>query len=879
MKPPKQKEAQRVKEKHTQRQSPNRSVIKDLLWFSGIATFLKVLLIPAYHSTDFEVHRNWLAITHTLPLSHWYTDETSPWTLDYPPFFAYFERFLSVFASLVDPTITDLYNGLNYKAPSVIIFQRLSVIASDTVLLYSLYKLTKNMELKKRFLIWVLVVWSPGLLIVDHLHFQYNGFLLGILLISLGALQKGNDLMGGFVFAVLLCFKHLFAVAGPVYFVYLFRHYCRGGVLRGFAKLVTMGVVVVGVFIAAYGPFAYDGQILQVLRRMFPFGRGLCHAYWAPNFWVFYILSDKLLAFVLRKLGFHIQPPSASFTGGLVGDSSPFAILPTITPSVTFAMVLLAISPCLVKAWRNPQPKMIIRWVAYAYTCGFLFGWHVHEKASLHFLIPLAVVAVESIEDALSIYSLFPLLYEAQEYPIKVVLLLLHVALMWFGFSSKFSETSESDKKTGSISKNGGLVTGWIEKIYLVVSIYSLFPLLYEAQEYPIKVVLLLLHVALMWFGFSSKFSETSESDKKTGSISKNGGLVTGWIEKIYLVGFVVVEVWGQFLHPLILGDRLPFLPLMLISFYSSNGEDVKDEAETQARGESTMPERFRYLTKEAPDPPVRWPYFIGGYLHLAPINRPPRLMFATRGGNRAGLVRSYDAHKGVFVFNDEASFSFCSKEIAEVTGMRDSGISLKEYEEGLSSSPHFPQYLFKLRGELVSGAKGKISANHIRAMLMGMSVGDDEGKLIFKKLMIFYLMEEVLLCEANSSRAVIYNRIREIQHKLTDKNSQESPPIQKYKGQRVKDLDIVLKALKASDIDPCPHCTSCSQDSGSPDSGSSSAVQNAEDAVSVVAEIANLSLAGDVADKDVVKGDHGPKTGPDRPRPYRTEDREPEKP
>nr|GEU37110.1 reverse transcriptase domain-containing protein [Tanacetum cinerariifolium] len=189
-------------------------------------------------------------------------------------------------------------------------------------------------------------------------------------------------------------------------------------------------------------------------------------------------------------------------------------------------------------------------------------------------------------------------------------------------------------------------------------------------------------------------------------------------------------------------------------------------------------------------------------------------------------LYRSYDAHKGVFVFNDEASFSFCSKEIAEVTGMRDSGISLKEYEEGLSSFPHFPQYLFKLRGELVSGAKGKISANHIRAMLMGMSVGDDEGKLIFKKLMIFYLMEEVLLCEANSSRvprakmwqlvediekcetgpmpvleAIIYNRIREIQPKLSDKKSQESPPIQKYKGQRVKDLDIVLKALKASDV------------------------------------------------------------------------------
>lgn len=71
-----------------------------------------------------------------------------------------------------------------------------------------------------------------------------------------------------------------------------------------------------------------------------------------------------------------------------------------ITPSITFIAVLLAISPCLVKAWRNPQPRMVSRWVSYAYTCGFLFGWHVHEKASLHFVIPLALTSLKSVEDA-----------------------------------------------------------------------------------------------------------------------------------------------------------------------------------------------------------------------------------------------------------------------------------------------------------------------------------------------------------------------------------------------------------------------------------------------------------------------------------------------
>ncbi|KAK9048911.1 hypothetical protein SSX86_032122 [Deinandra increscens subsp. villosa] len=49
------------------------------------------------------------------------------------------------------------------------------------------------------------------------------------------------------------------------------------------------------------------------------------------------------------------------------------------------------------------------------------------------------------------------------------------------------------------------------------------------------------------------------------------------------------------------------------------NSSSSNDEAEIQARGESTLPERFRYLTKEVLEPPLRWPYFIAlGFLLYA---------------------------------------------------------------------------------------------------------------------------------------------------------------------------------------------------------------------------------------------------------------------
>ncbi|XP_024544555.1 probable dolichyl pyrophosphate Glc1Man9GlcNAc2 alpha-1,3-glucosyltransferase [Selaginella moellendorffii] len=483
----------------------------ELLVMAAIATCVKILLVPSYHSTDFEVHRNWLAITHSLPVDRWYVDETSEWTLDYPPFFAWFERLLSAFAAVWDPRIVDLSAGKNYASSSCVLFQRGSVMVADSVLYLGLWSYCKGMAPDKRKLVYAVVVFSPGLLIVDHIHFQYNGFLLGILLLSLAALKQGKDLLGGVIFAALVCFKHLFAVAGPVYFVYLLRHYCSGQ--RRLRNFFQLAISVLGVVVFAFGPFAYYGQIQQVLRRLFPFGRGLCHAYWAPNIWAMYNTADKALSILFKAAGFKVNSTTAAYTGGLVGEFSSYAVLPSITPLITFAMVLSSLVPWLYKIWRNPQPSRVVYYITYAYMCGFMFGWHVHEKASLHFVVPFSLIAVESMDNANDYLFLSTVCY------------------------------------------------------------YSLFPLLYEAREYPIKVLVLLLYSTLLWDCFSNYFSvKVDGKGEDKSKASRHSRTALGRLKSSYLAGMILIEIYGQFGHRFLFPQRLEFLPLMLVSAYCSIG-------------------------------------------------------------------------------------------------------------------------------------------------------------------------------------------------------------------------------------------------------------------------------------------------------------------
>ncbi|KAL2312929.1 Dolichyl pyrophosphate Glc1Man9GlcNAc2 alpha-1,3-glucosyltransferase [Schizosaccharomyces pombe] len=406
-----------------------------MLYNAAIAsTFVKVFLFPSYRSTDFEVHRNWLAITHSLPISEWYKSSISEWTLDYPPFFAYMECALSWIAYFFgfDKAMLDPYN-LNYVSPSTVVFQRGSVIVLELVLLFALreYVLSSNVKDQRNALLTAIDIFlSPGLLIIDHIHFQYNGFLFGLLLWSIVlAKPEKNMLLSAAIFSALICFKHIFLYVAPAYFVYLLRVYCFTPNFRPqFLNILKLGSTVISIFLLAFGPWIYMKQIPQLLSRLFPFSRGLCHAYWAPNFWALYSFVDRVAFAVLPRFGYALNQGTSinAPTRGLVGESS-FAVLPNIPPALTFYICLGLQITVLVKLFIKPTWRVFVGAVTLCGWISFLFGWHVHEKAILMVILPFSILSLidrrylEAFRPlAVSGYlSLLPLLFTLNEAPIK----------------------------------------------------------------------------------------------------------------------------------------------------------------------------------------------------------------------------------------------------------------------------------------------------------------------------------------------------------------------------------------------------------------------------------------------------------------------------
>ncbi|KNC52029.1 dolichyl glycosyltransferase [Thecamonas trahens ATCC 50062] len=462
----------------------------DVVWVGMVVVVcmggLKLALVPSYASTDYYVHRAWLALTHTTPMAEWYTDATSQWTLDYPPFFAWFEYLLSLAMPYIEPSLVVKIDDagaaeLDAASPRAKIVHRATVMVADLVLalgaVYAVYGFWypypprsfakvetvddsgtaggirggggvaaggSSIWSSPQAISLVLILGSPALLLLDHVHFQYNGMLTGLLLLSIGGVtSRSGYALTAAAYAALLGFKHLYLVLGLVYTVFLFKavvvqpRASLGSI--SLARFAILAGIVVAVLGAAFAPFVAAGSGWAMLERLFPFKRGLVHAYWAPNVWALYCGAEVALS----------SGSATRLTSGLVGEGA-FSVLPSISPGTTALLTVLAMLPSVAKVWLTTPAGALVaaprgdaaRFLRYLQRpaivfihglvevslASFLFGWHVHEKALIVPLIPLAVLAPTSPRyagmftflQAVAHVALFPLFPPGVLTPLKI---------------------------------------------------------------------------------------------------------------------------------------------------------------------------------------------------------------------------------------------------------------------------------------------------------------------------------------------------------------------------------------------------------------------------------------------------------------------------
>ena len=592
------------------------STMFNYIGISMLALCVKLFLIDSYRSTDFEVHRNWMALTQHLPIHAWYFDHTSKWTLDYPPFFAYFEWALSQIAIQVDPNIVTL-SAKPLVTTNILLFQRGSVIVCDLLLLIATVKYLEfdsdvdakevsrrkkdddaisssapspslPLSPRKKTFAFSLIALNAGLFLIDHIHFQYNGLLIGLLVTCLSLAQRQMYLCVAIVFSVLVLTKHLFVTLVPLFAVYLWRAYCspvpsaststvtvNATTFQKCYRFGALACIACLAISAAVGPFiwaemslsksmnpprligtplierlqlfswthnfnafysASRKQLSQIISRLLPFDRGLVHTYWAPNMWALYYAYDRVLgAFVkfidivpdilLNTRGAKaMYEHHAHSASGMLGHVKP-EYLPAISASMCLILTCVAMLPALIATYRRPTTVTLVRAVVYCSMCSFMLGYHVHEKA---ILIPMIV-------QTLLIYN------------------------MW---GIRAGTGTGDGTGTGTVAP-----AMYLYYLLSTAGIFAMFPLFTAARELYVKTAFLIVHIILV-------YRECYYIQQNYGNINSNSNGVSPasyWQIPAWLVALILasVHVYIEFIHASLeqkLDKKLEFLPLMLTS-------------------------------------------------------------------------------------------------------------------------------------------------------------------------------------------------------------------------------------------------------------------------------------------------------------------------
>ncbi|CAG5118896.1 unnamed protein product [Candidula unifasciata] len=359
---------------------------------------------------DFEAQRHWMEITANLPTEQWYTESKDNrlqyWGLDYPPLTAYHMMINGKIAQYVNSSMVALKESQGLEDPGLKFFMRMTVLAMDVLLFlpaaaaYFIMQQSESEDNDILTFILVLVAY-PGLILIDHGHFQYNNVSLGLLVLATLSINEGNDFIAAFLFCCAVNYKQMELYHSLPFFAYLLGSCIKAEVSKGVFKLVMLSLIVLGTFATIWSPFLnHEETSVAVVQRLFPIKRGL--------------YEDKVASFwcsisVIVKFKDLIFPSDMAF----------ICLLVTSLLSLPSFLYLL----------KNPTLKSFHYALINSSLIFFMFSFHVHEKSILLATIPSCLVVKSDPLNVfwfllISVFSMLPLL-------IKDGLLIPTIATVW----------------------------------------------------------------------------------------------------------------------------------------------------------------------------------------------------------------------------------------------------------------------------------------------------------------------------------------------------------------------------------------------------------------------------------------------------------------
>lgn len=310
---------------------------------------------------DFEAQRHWLEITISLPIGDWYRSTASNdllyWGLDYPPLTAYVSYVCGIVAQKLVPGLVELNESRGYESIEGKIFMRLTVIVLDIMLflpvmaaiykqvLVNLAKCDRVVSTSEKYVARIACLVLPGLILIDHGHFQYNGVCLGLALMGAYLVSEDCDILGSIFYCLSLNFKQMSLYYAPVFFCFLLRKcLIKPTILKKILAVAKLGITVVSTFGLLWAPFcvfhsAEDtcvSSLLQVLHRQFPFSRGIFEDKVANIWYTLSVVVDFRTFLTAQQLLFG----SLSMTLLLLGPTCAFLLTrPASLTALLFAMI------------------------------------------------------------------------------------------------------------------------------------------------------------------------------------------------------------------------------------------------------------------------------------------------------------------------------------------------------------------------------------------------------------------------------------------------------------------------------------------------------------------------------------------------------------